>query len=117
MPFLRRSRTVESILAATCVLTLIVLKIASQVGLLAGSDSVGKAMALICWLALLVAALSVLFICTLTLTGPIYKRQLDFATGELETYGPIDKFAAIVMAALIIGALGYIACRSLDVSV
>jgi len=72
VPFLRRSRTLESILATTCVLTLIVLKIASQVGLLSGSDSVGKAMALICLLALLVAALSVLFICTLALrTYPV----------------------------------------------
>ncbi|HBE61512.1 MAG TPA: hypothetical protein DDX19_01795, partial [Rhodopirellula baltica] len=51
------------------------------------------------------------------LTGPVYKNQLDFATGELETYGPIDKFAAIVLAALIIGTLGYIACRFLDVFV
>lgn len=117
VPFLRRSRTLESILATTCVLTLIVLKIASQVGLLAGSDLVGKAMALICLLALLVAAFSALVLCTLTLTGPVYKKQLDFATGELETYGPIDKFATIVLAALIIGTLGYIACRFLDVFV
>ncbi|EMI58125.1 hypothetical protein [Rhodopirellula sallentina] len=107
-PIFRRSRTIEAVLGTSCVAALIILEIASQIGLLAGKELIGKAMTVLCGVTLLAVTICILVLCVLTLTGPIYKPQLDFSTGDLETYGPIDKFAALVIASLIIGVAGYV---------
>jgi branched-subunit amino acid permease len=98
-------------LGTACVAALIILKIASQIGLVAGKESIGKAMAVLCGVTLLAVTICVLVLCALTLTGPIYKPQLNFSTGDLETYGTIDRFAAFVIASLIIGVVGYVGYR------
>ncbi|TWU43561.1 hypothetical protein Poly51_63390 [Rubripirellula tenax] len=110
-PIFRRSRTIEAVLGTACVAALIILKIASQIGLVAGKESIGKAMAVLCGVTLLAVTICVLLLCALTLTGPIYKPQLNFSTGDLETYGTIDRFAAFVIASLIIGVVGYVGYR------
>ncbi|EMI47417.1 hypothetical protein [Rhodopirellula sp. SWK7] len=110
-PFLRRSQTIESVLAGAIVTALIVVGIASRIGLLVESDVIGKAIAAACAFSLLASTIAVLFVCILTLTGPIYKRQLDFSTGELETYGRVDKLAALTIACLVVGAISYIGYR------
>ncbi|MBB3210705.1 hypothetical protein FHS27_006553 [Rhodopirellula rubra] len=110
-PIFRRSRTIEAVLGTACIAALIILKIASQIGLLVGTESIGMAMVALCGATLLAVTICVLFLCVLTLTGPIYKPQLDFSTGDLETYGPIDKLAAFVIASLIVGIVGYIGYR------
>lgn len=61
---------------------------------------------------LLFTALSgILFACAMTLTGPVYKNQIDPVTNDLETWGLADRLAAAAITALAIAGLTWIGFR------
>ncbi|KLU02734.1 hypothetical protein RISK_005030 [Rhodopirellula islandica] len=53
----------------------------------------------------------VLFVCAMTLTGPVYKNQIDVTTKDLETWGFADRGAALVISGLAIAGLMWVALR------
>lgn len=52
----------------------------------------------------------VILICGVVLTGPVYKKQLDFSRGELDTWGTAHKCAAIVLSC-VFGAIAFFVGR------
>lgn len=53
----------------------------------------------------------VIFVCVMTLTGPVYKNQIDVTTSDLETWGLADRISAAILSVLAIGVVAWIANR------
>lgn len=101
-PFLRRETTCESILGSAAGVCLVSLFAAR------GVES---------WNVLLIAAVIGLLglisatplVCAVALTGPIYRRQLDYERGELETWAFGHKVVAAAFSILCLGGAAYLA--------
>jgi hypothetical protein len=110
-PCFRRATTCEAILAGSvntmCGVWIIVLLLVHFPSADKHWDLLANAVgfAFLCFVG------AVLFVCCLTLTGPIYKPQLDFKSGEIETWGYIEKSVAAVISILITLAAVLVAQR------
>ncbi len=108
---LRRAKTCESILGGAAVVAFVILFCVVQAGRFVENNTIGWGLVAIALIACLGFAGTVVFVSFLALTGPIYKQQLDFSSGELETWGFTDKLAAAVLTLLASLGVGYVVYR------
>ncbi len=110
-PFFRRAATCEAILGGSVYAMCAVLFVFYLLLHFTSEDKYSDLLAGAVVFAFLCFLVAVLFVCFLTLTGPIYKPQLDFKSGEIETWGYIEKCAAAVISILITLAAVLVAQR------
>ena len=105
-PILRRETTCHSVLGGAGAAMLIVFFVVSRLGRLTENDAFRWGLVIAGAVAFLGFVAAVLLVCLVTLTGPVYKRQLDFARGDLETWGLAEKGSAAVISILcLVGAV------------
>ncbi|MCM2375119.1 hypothetical protein [Aporhodopirellula aestuarii] len=112
-PLLRRAKVCESILGGAAVAAFVILSCVVQVGRFVEDEVFGWVLVAIALVACAAFVGAVVFVSALALTGPIYKQQLDFASGDLETWGSTDKAAAVALTLLAMFSVGYIVYRFL----
>lgn len=112
-PFLRRETTCQGILLGTGVAFVLAGSAAGQLYEMLDNSSVTLVLAVLVSLVFAVFVGAVLLVCVITLTGPVYKSQLNFESGELETWGAGEKATAGLISALCLAAAIWFAIRML----
>ena len=110
-PFPRRSRTCEGIISGGMVTMIFVGTLVTRAARVSENEIYRWILVGFGGAAVLGFVFAVLFVCVLALTGPVYKQQLDFKRGELETWGYVEKGAAMVISGLVIAGAAFIAQR------
>ncbi len=108
-PTLRRDKTCESILGCASGGLLIVIFIVARLARLTDDDTSRFALLIVTAVAFFAFVASVLLVCIIVLTGPVYTRQLDFSRGELETWGIAQKSAAVIISVLVLSGAAFLA--------
>lgn len=55
-----------------------------------------------------ITTLGVVLVCVMALSGPIYMKQLNVRTKQLEQWGTANKIAAVIILVLFIGGYGFL---------
>lgn len=110
-PRFRKATTLQTILGTTfAVPTLALLPLSYAVRLL--DPIVGRAVVLLLLTLPVLGMLSgILFVCFMTLTGPVYKNQIDTTTNGLEVWGFADRLAAAIISLLGVSCILWIVYR------